>query len=186
MFLRVAVGLIALGAGSRMLQAQERPNLSLPRDQGDIQYHFQLRASRTGSALRDLAGSQVSGGGGFMAMLGEMPLRLRFRMDGDVFPATSGRQTVRTAGLGAEAVYLFPPMDRLEPFVSLGPAFQRWEIGTDSAPDTPKRSFNKAAGRLEAGLWFRERVCISLGLLCGKLENGHSTSNPYAAVTFRF
>jgi hypothetical protein len=107
-------------------------------------------------------------------------------MDGDVFPASSGKQTVWTAGLGVEAVYLFPAVGRLEPFVSLGPAFQRWELGGDVAPGPPTRSFNKAAGRLEAGLWFRERVSIALGLLCGKLENGQSTTNPYAAITFRF
>jgi hypothetical protein len=160
--------------------------ITIPSAPSDVQYHFQLRASRTGPGVRELAGGETSGGGGFMAMLGDMPLRLRLRMDGDFFPAASGKQAVWTAGLGAEAVYRFPDMDTWKPFVSLGPAFQRWEIGSDTPQGLPKRSFNKLAGRAESGFWYKERVCLSLGLLWGRLESGRSTSNPYAAVTFRF
>lgn len=183
---RIIASLLLMGCGGEAVQAQERAKLALPVDRSATQYHFQLRASRTGAGARELAGGQVSGGGGFMAMFGDMPLRLRIRMDGDFFPAASGKQAVWTAGLGAEAVFLFPAMDRLDAFVSLGPAFQRWEIGSDAPPATGKRSFNKAAARLESGFWFRERVCFSLGLLWGKLEQDRSTSNPYAAITFRF
>ncbi len=183
--MRVLIALVLMALGIP-LPAQARPNFSLPRDEKGIQYHFQLRTSRGGTGVRELAGNQVSGGGGFMAMLGDMPLRLRIRMDGDIFPASPGKQIVRTAGLGAEACYLFPASGSLEPFLSLGPAFQHWEIGADNDTGPAKRSLNKAAGRLEGGLWFRERVCLSLGILCGRLEQGHSTSNPYAALTLHF
>lgn len=178
----IALALAVCGLGGA-LQGQ---SLSIPSAPSDLRYHFQLRASRTGSGVRDLAGAEVAGGGGFMAMMGDMPLRLRLRMDGDCFPASSGKQTVWTAGLGAEAVYLFPEMDAWKPFVSLGPAFQRWEIGADTSQGRPRRSYNRLAGRAEAGFWFKERVCLSLGLLCGGLEDGHSTSNPYVAATLHF
>jgi len=180
----IVVGMLVLGCPA--LQAQKASSHFAPADRDNVQYHFQLRASRSGSGVRELAGAQVSGGGGFMAMFGDMPLRLRTRMDGDFFPASSGKQTVRTAGLGAEDVILIPALDRMDAFVSLGPAFQRWEIGSDALPATAKRSFNKAAGRLESGFWFKNRICLSLGLLWGKLEKDHSTSNPYAAITFHF
>lgn len=186
MVARIVPYLLAFALGGGGLLAQDLPRFVPPGERGDLQYHFQLRANRSGAGVRELSGSQIAGGGGFMAMFGEMPLRVRIRMDGDLYSADSGKQLVRTAGFGMEGVLLFPAADSLEAFVSLGPALQHWEIGADATPNTPKRSFNKAAGRLEAGLWFRGRFGLSAGILAGALENGLSARNAYAAVTFRF
>jgi len=175
----------ALLAGLPLI-AQGTPRFDIPGEDRGVQYHFQLRASKAGSALRDQVGNQIAGGGGFMALFGEEPLRVRVRMDGDNFPSQDGRQRVQTEGLGVEAFLFFTDGDAITPYLSVGPAFQRWEIGGGDYPGQAPRSLNKLAGRAETGVWFKERVGASIGVLFGSIDTGRKAASPYLAITFRF
>lgn len=154
--------------------------------QGDgISYLFQLRAHRPLGDLRSQTADRVGGGGGFMALLGRSPLRLRIRMDGDDLERRPPASNLRTAGLGLEALYLLPFAPDWEPHVSLGGALQRWEYRPSETPGTPARSFTKAAFRLELGFWAGRHVGASLGLLDSAFESGLRARMAYVGFTFR-
>lgn len=168
------------------LGAQGSPKLSLPREDQEFRTHFQLRGSWPGAQLRDFAGSQVAGGAGFMMMFGRDPLRLQIRMDGDYYAGKASAQRVQTAGIGVEAVYWMPAWDFMTPYLSVGPAFQRWEIGGGDLPGQAPRSSNHLAGRFEAGVWFKGKVAASAGVLYGSFRQGKASANPYVALMLAF
>ena len=181
--MRYLLTLLLLGSA---LLAQGPQGYGLNRNSQDIQYQFQLRGTKAGSAFQDLAGDQVSGGGGFMAIFGDSPLRLRLRLDGDFYPSQNGRPLVSTQGLGVEAFFLLPTGDTLIPYLSLGPTFQHWEFGGGDFLGQAPQSSNKLGARAEIGVWFRRRFAISGGLFYGTFAVDKTAANPYIAITLQF
>ena len=154
--------------------------------QGDTaSFQFQLRVHRVMGDLRASTDGSVSGGGGFMGVLGGMPLKLRLRLDGDDLPVRAPAAARRTMGFGAEALYLLPGAPDWEPYLALGPTLQHWEYLPVDAPGAPRRSFNHAAFRLEVGFWNHRHVGASLGLLDGPFEPGLRARMVYLGVNFR-
>ena len=181
--MRYLLSILLLGSP---LLSQGLQGIGLNRSSEGIQYQFQLRASKAGSAFRDLAGDQVSGGGGFMAVIGDTPLRLRLRVDGDFYPSQNLRPKVNTQGLGVEAFLLLPASDTVTPYLSLGPTFQHWEFGGGDYLGQAPQSSNKLGARIEAGAWFKRRFAVSAGLFYGTFVPGKTASNPYLAITLQF
>ena len=177
--------LVLLWVGTA-LAAQSEQGFGLSRDVGILQYQFQLRGSRAGSAFRELTGNQVAGGGGFLAVIGETPLRLRLRLDGDYFPSQNGQPQVSSQGLGVEAFLLFPSSTSLAPYLSLGPTFQHWEFGRGQFIGQAPQSSNRLGSRLEAGLWFKGRWALAAGLFYGTYAPGETATDPYLAITIQF
>ena len=168
------------------LVAQNLQGLGLNRNSEGIHYQFQLRGSKAGSAFQDLAGDQVSGGGGFMAVIGDSPIRLRLRLDGDFYPSQNMHQRVDTQGLGVEAFLLLPASDTVTPYVSIGPTFQHWEFGGGDYLGQAPQSSNKLGARIEVGAWFKRRFAVSGGLFYGTFAPGKTAANPYLAITLQF
>ena len=176
---------IALAAGLPLsLRAQEKPYTGLASSEDGTVYQFQLRVVQAGSGLDDVVGNRTGGGAGFSAMFGDMPLRLRLRMDGDAFEGKDGKGLVSTGGFGAEGVYFLPSYDWATPFLSCGAAFQRWDVSQNDVQtgDHSVVSY-RLAGRAELGLRLGRRTLISLGVLIGKAGDGQTVTNAYLAVT---
>lgn len=144
-----------------------------------VAYQFNLRATWADTYLHDLGADRTGGGGGFAVLLGQAPLRLRVRMDGDTFPVPAGTGAVQTFGLGAEAFLLLPLGDRVRPFLAAGPAFQQWAL-------TGKETTQKLAVRAEAGIWVKEKVGICAGVLTGATRPGRTDTLSYLQVNFNF
>ncbi len=181
--MRYLLALLFLGSA---LLAQNLPGLGLSRNSEGVQYQFQLRGSKAGSTFQNLAGDQVAGGGGFMAVIGDTPIRLRLRLDGDFYPSQNGRPKVNTQGLGVEAFFLLPESDTLTPYLSLGPTFQHWEFGGGDYLGQAPQSSNKLGARLEMGVWFKRQIAVSAGLFYGTFAPSRTAANPYLAVTLQF
>ncbi|HJV21368.1 MAG TPA: hypothetical protein VJ570_01675 [Holophagaceae bacterium] len=165
------------------LGAQEKVHLSMDRD--THAYAFQLRVDQAGNALRDAGASRTGGGAGFAMFLGDDPLRLRLRMDADTWSGKPAYGSIQTAGLTAEAFYEFEAGDAVVPFVSGGPAFQHWILGSAPALGTERVTVNKLAFRAEAGVFIRRRFGVSLGVLTGSLQAGRQATVTYLGLTFR-
>lgn len=148
-------------------------------------YQFQLRIHRAQGDLTARTESSLSGGGGFMGILGSMPLKARLRLDGDDLPARAPSSSFRTMGFGAEALYLLPFAPDWEPYVALGPTLQHWEYRPLNQPGIPSRSFNHLAFRFEVGFWSHRHVGASAGVLEGAFEPGLRGRLIYLGINFR-
>jgi len=179
------VSVLALSTSlSTALLAQTKPYLGPTASDAGIVYSFQLRIVQAGSGLEGVVGNRTGGGGGFSAMFGDTPLRLRFRMDGDAFPGRDGQGNVSSVGLGAEGVYFLPSFTWMTPYISLGAAVQQWEVMQAEANPSSSRTANQIAGRAELGIKLGRSTMLSLGVLAGSTVNGSKTTNPYTAWAF--
>jgi hypothetical protein len=181
----ILVAFLAIGLTSS-LTAQNKPNQGGLQGDSAIVYSGQLRVVRAGSDLEGVVGNRTGGGGGFSAMFGDTPLRLRIRMDGDAFSGMDGQGLVSSVGLGIEGVFFFPSFDWVTPYVSLGAAFQQWNIMQAKENSTSSITTNHIAGRAELGTRFGRSITLSLGVLAGSTVNGHTATCPYLALGISF
>jgi hypothetical protein len=178
-------GFLSVGL-TASLTAQSKPYQGgLPSDKAII-YSGQLRADQAGGGLNGVVGNRTGGGGGFSAMFGDTPLRLRIRMDGDAFSGLDGQGLVSTVGLGMEGVFFFPSFDWVTPYISLGAAFQQWNIMQAKETSTSSVATNHIAGRAEFGTRFGRTITLSLGVLAGSTVNGLTATCPYLALGISF
>jgi len=166
------------------LQAQDKPYTGLASSDDGTVYQFQLRVVQAGSGLDAVVGNRTGGGAGFSAMFGDMPLRLRLRMDWDGFEGKDGKGLVSTGGFGAEGVFFLPSFDWVTPFISCGAAIQRWDVSqNDELTGMHSQISYRFAGRAELGLRFGRRTLLSVGVLIGTVGDGRTTANSYLALT---
>jgi len=142
-----------------------------------VAWQFNGRVSKPSGVVRDLGADATGGGLGFALVAGREPLRLRVRMDRDAYPGSNG--TVTASGLGAEAILVMPTADAWQAFVSLGPAFEQWQLGT-----SPARTTNKAALRAEVGFLYKDHVGFCVGALTGPTLDGRRATCTYLGISF--
>ncbi len=165
------------------LGAQEKVRVPLGADTHT--YTFQLRVAQADQTLKDWGASGTGGGGGFAMLLGEDPLKLRVRMDGDTWSGQPATGSIQSIGLTTEGFFMFDIDGPVKPFVSAGPAFQHWILGSNPTLGAPRITANKLAFRGEVGIFLHQRFGFSLGALTGSLGNGQRTTVTYLAFTFR-
>ena len=153
--------------------------------QDGLAYQFNLRAIAAGGTLQDLGSDRSGGGGGFALVIGEEPMRLRVRMDGDTFPGRTSTGPVSTYGFGVEPIVILPSSYVFAPYVSAGLAFQQWKLGPPATdPSTRDLVTNKLAMRVEFGTVYKEHLTICIGVLEGYLLTGRKASCPYLGISY--
>ncbi len=165
------------------LAAQEKIRVATPGD--SYVYTGQLRASLADRTLKDWGANGTGGGAGFAMVLGSDPLKLRLRMDGDTWSGQPAYGSIQSIGLTTEALFEFDASGPVTPFLSAGPAFQHWILGSNPSFGAPRTTLNKLAFRAEAGVFIHQRFGISVGALTGSLGAGQRTTVTYLAFTFR-
>ena len=165
------------------LAAQEKIRVATPSD--SHVYTFQMRVSLADRTLKDWGAGGTGGGAGFAMLLGEDPLKFRIRMDGDTWSGQPATGSIQSIGLTTEAFFEFEPQGPVKPFLSAGPAFQHWILGSNPSFGAPRTTLNKLAVRAEAGIFLHRRFGFSLGALTGSLGAGQRTTVTYLAFTFR-
>ncbi|HJW33678.1 MAG TPA: hypothetical protein VJ505_09975 [Holophagaceae bacterium] len=165
------------------LGAQEKIRVAPPSEA--YVYLGQLRASRADRTLKDWGANGTGGGAGFAMLLGTDPLKLRLRMDGDTWSGQPATGSIQSIGLTTEAFLEFDATGPVTPFISAGPAFQHWILGSNPTYGAPRTTLNKLAFRAEAGIFIHQRFGFSLGALTGSLDAGQRTTVTYLAFTFR-
>ena len=180
---------------NKLLQISLAVLCAWPLAAGDgIQYQLNGRATQPGKSLKDIGFSSTGAGGGFAVLVGKEAMRLRLRLDGDSFPADGGRVAMNNYGLGADGLLKLAPDSVFHPTISAGVVLQKWRMGSQGTYDPAtglgnRGTYNGSTGllklavRVEAGIQYKERFALYVGILTGGIGWDRRARCPYVGFS---